>query len=361
MGTIIDSETGEIISDIMERPDPVRLHQTGLEVAGPLSYGDWSNFGRTLQRVEGAIHWWLGDWYRYGEATYGEIAAQAVDELGFSYETVKADVWVACKVESVRRRTGLSWSHHKEVAALEPEQQDYWLARAEAEGMSREELRYAIRLARMKEGRKGSTKVVAESATTLVGDLPPRKTDSCDGPFWVGGLMSRRARKRRGRKGSTKGVAESATPLVGDLPPHKTDSELAKLADTSERGIRQSAYIAENASEPIKEAAREGHMSRDRAYRLARALAPLPAEDRAQTGARPQSVRRRASWASSNWRCLTAGARRGRFSYVEGTCRQQSPATRPFRALVALPSTSMVTGTKGARCVLRHRHEECTE
>ena len=196
---IIDSETGEIISDIMERPDPVRLHQTGLEVAGPLSYGDWSNFGRTLQRVEGAIHWWLGDWYRYGEATYGEIAAQAVDELGFSYETVKADVWVACKVESVRRRTGLSWSHHKEVAALEPEQQDYWLARAEAEGMSREELRYAIRLARKKEeARKGSTKVVADSATTL----------------------------------------------VGDLPPHKTDSELAKLADTSERGIRQSAYIA---------------------------------------------------------------------------------------------------------------------
>ncbi len=40
---------------------------------------------------------------------HGEIAAQAVDELGFSYETVKADVWVACKVEPVRWRTGLSW------------------------------------------------------------------------------------------------------------------------------------------------------------------------------------------------------------------------------------------------------------
>ena len=88
--------------------------------------------------------------------------------------------------------------------------------------------------------------------------------------------------KEEGRKGGTKGVADSATPLGDDLPPRKTDSELAKLADTSERGIRQSAYIAENAPEPIKEAAREGHMSRDRAYRLARALAPLPAEDRAR-------------------------------------------------------------------------------
>lgn len=173
MGTIIDSETGEIISDIMERPDPVRLHQTGLEVAGPLSYGDWSNFGRTLQRVEGAIHWWLGDWYRYGEATYGEIAAQAVDELGFSYETVKADVWVACKVESVRRRTGLSWSHHKEVAALEPEQQDYWLARAEAEGMSREELRYAIRMARL-EARLQDTELPEDKYSIIYADPPWR-------------------------------------------------------------------------------------------------------------------------------------------------------------------------------------------
>ena len=56
--------------------------------------------------------------------------------------------------------------------------------------------------------------------------------------------------KEEGRKGGTKGVAESATPLGDDLPPRKTDSELAKLADTSERGIRQSAYIAENAPEP---------------------------------------------------------------------------------------------------------------
>jgi hypothetical protein len=39
--------------------------------------------------------------------------------------------------------------------------------------MSREELRYAIRLARMKEeARKGSAKGVAESATPLAGDLP---------------------------------------------------------------------------------------------------------------------------------------------------------------------------------------------
>ena len=89
------------------------------------------------------------------------------------------------------------------------------------------------------------------------------------------------ARKKAARSNdAVNDVAESARSLDGDLLPHSTDGELARLADTSERGIRQSAYIAENAPEPIKEAAREGHMSRDRAYRLARALAPLPASER---------------------------------------------------------------------------------
>ena len=91
------------------------------------------------------------------------------------------------------------------------------------------------------------------------------------------------ARKKAARSNdAVNDVAESARSLDGDLLPHSTDGELARLADTSERGIRQSAYIAENAPEPIKEAAREGHISRDRAYKLTRALVPLPAEDQAR-------------------------------------------------------------------------------
>ena len=32
--------------------------------------------------------------------------------------------WVAGKVETSRRREGLSWTHHREVAGLEPKEQD---------------------------------------------------------------------------------------------------------------------------------------------------------------------------------------------------------------------------------------------
>ena len=57
---------------------------------------------------------------------------------------MRAAKWVAEKVETVRRRTVLSWAHHKEVAALDPADQAHWLAEAEDQVWSRNELRVAI-------------------------------------------------------------------------------------------------------------------------------------------------------------------------------------------------------------------------
>ena len=45
--------------------------------------------------------------------------------------------WVAHKFEISRRRENLSFSHHAEVTALEPAEQDDWLDRAEAEKWAR--------------------------------------------------------------------------------------------------------------------------------------------------------------------------------------------------------------------------------
>jgi len=75
-------------------------------------------------------------------------------------------------------------------------------------------------------------------------------------------------------------VAHCATPSAPPL--HKTDAELAKEAETSERGIRQSAFIAEHAPEAVKSAARKQEISRRRAYEITRALQSLPEADRAR-------------------------------------------------------------------------------
>ena len=52
---------------------------------------------------------------------------------------------IARKVPRSRRRANLSFTHHAAVSKLDPEQQNEWLEKAEREGMSRDELRQAIK------------------------------------------------------------------------------------------------------------------------------------------------------------------------------------------------------------------------
>ena len=60
-------------------------------------------------------------------------AAQALDSETYSFQTFKDAGWVAGAIETSRRRDVLSWSHHKEVAALEPDEQDRFLDLAVSE------------------------------------------------------------------------------------------------------------------------------------------------------------------------------------------------------------------------------------
>ena len=58
-------------------------------------------------------------------------------------------VYVASKIEPGRRREQLSWSHHAELAALEPADQDRWLDQAVSARLSVRSLRQAIRVQRL--------------------------------------------------------------------------------------------------------------------------------------------------------------------------------------------------------------------
>jgi len=117
------------------------LTSSSLAVQGNPSYQEWVAFGKAIQKVEGAVHWWVGDWQNYGEAAYGDKNEEAIEATGFSYSTIEHDKWIAKEFEFCRRRQNLSWSHHAEVAGLEPQQQDRLLDKAEAEGLSKRQLR----------------------------------------------------------------------------------------------------------------------------------------------------------------------------------------------------------------------------
>ena len=128
---------------------------TGLVLPANLPYEGWEEIGRVLGRAEGAVQWWMGDWWRFGEHHYGERAAQAIDSR-WSFQTWADAGWVADRIEPSRRREVLSHSHHREVAALEPDKQDYWLDQAmpdpedekQRPRLGHKELRAAIRRAR---------------------------------------------------------------------------------------------------------------------------------------------------------------------------------------------------------------------
>ncbi|MFA6134427.1 MAG: LmbU family transcriptional regulator [Phycisphaerae bacterium] len=133
------------LNALAELSGAVEFGPLGLTFHRDLEYSAWERLGTALQYMDSAVHWWIGDWIRYGERRWGEKYAQAIQETPYSYGTLRHDVYVAERVDPCRRRPLLTWSHHQEVASLPPEKQDEWLDQAEQEHWSRETLRQHIR------------------------------------------------------------------------------------------------------------------------------------------------------------------------------------------------------------------------
>lgn len=148
----------------------VHFEPTGLLIKDDLDYADWEQLGAALFTVGRAHSWWIGDWWAYGEARYGERASQVLKQDEMDFQTFANMGWVARRIETSRRREVLSWSHHAEVAARESAEQDRWLDLAETEGWTREQLRTEIRKAKHLEAERlvESQRQVGQGAATVV-------------------------------------------------------------------------------------------------------------------------------------------------------------------------------------------------
>lgn len=119
----------------------VAVTETSWQPLVALSFDEWHEAGRQLQRLARSVNWLLGDWIAWGEHSYGEAYTQAIEETGLEQQTLLNVASVARRVDPERRRESLSWSHHAEVASLKPAEQDRWLEEAETEGYSVKRLR----------------------------------------------------------------------------------------------------------------------------------------------------------------------------------------------------------------------------
>lgn len=124
---------------------PGILTPTSWTPPGNLPYERWELVIETLRHMEKGVQWWIGDGLRWGEHEYGQMYSQAMDTTSLDYQTLANDKWVADKVDTSLRRENLSWSHHKEVAALDYDTQRALLDRAESGNWSVRDLRSEVR------------------------------------------------------------------------------------------------------------------------------------------------------------------------------------------------------------------------
>ena len=118
--------------------------RTGLVILDSITFDAWLQVGDKLRDIEGAVHWWIGDWLNYGERRWGEMYAQALEETGYGYSTLRNDKWVANAVPVSARHDKLSFKHHHIVAALPPDEQTAMLDKAEAEELTTRQLREQV-------------------------------------------------------------------------------------------------------------------------------------------------------------------------------------------------------------------------
>jgi len=123
--------------------------KTGLTVTGNPTFEEWQNCGDFLKQAERSVQFWIGDWLNYGEKKYGETYSQALEITDYEEGTLRDAKWVSSKVPLSLRNDNLEFNHHRAVAPLKPEEQKFWLAKAEEEHLSVSDLRHEIKQERL--------------------------------------------------------------------------------------------------------------------------------------------------------------------------------------------------------------------
>lgn len=124
----------------------------GLQFDPTLTYERWRDIGAALGSVARASGWIVGDWVLHGQTAYGRKYTTALEVTGLDYKSLRNYAYLAARFDVSRRRDTLSLGHHEAVAALPEDEQERWLDLAEERGMTRQQLRDALRGMRDRSG-----------------------------------------------------------------------------------------------------------------------------------------------------------------------------------------------------------------
>jgi len=109
------------------------LTDTGLAVSGDPDFEEWMDYGLVLKALDGTVRQFaIGDWIVHGFGHYEHGKWEAVQQIWEegTRSVLENYEWVARAIKSSTRVEDLSWTHHREVAALPDDKQRYWLEQA---------------------------------------------------------------------------------------------------------------------------------------------------------------------------------------------------------------------------------------
>lgn len=129
---------------------PGDLLEQGYVLPPDLSYDEWAGVLRLAEHIEAASPWWVCDAIAYGRARFGEDYTQALptaeeDPHGVRQSRLKQAAWMAEKYPRNQRVPGLSYTHHRAVAELEPLERQALLREAAEQHLSTRQLIERVR------------------------------------------------------------------------------------------------------------------------------------------------------------------------------------------------------------------------
>lgn len=163
-----------MVGDIHVRPvapptfsRQTKATRTALYLKPEIPFETWRDVGARVGSLHDASAWWIGDWLAYGVKNFPDRYRTAIEVTGFEYQTLRNYAWVAGRFPPRRRRAGLSFGHHAEVAALDEADQETWLMRSASNAWARAELRRRLRAARFAPDAELSSKTSSSIALAL--------------------------------------------------------------------------------------------------------------------------------------------------------------------------------------------------
>jgi hypothetical protein len=193
----LDPRARDVVPYTSRRARPgacgVRSTKTSASFHPRLPFEQWRDLGTKLATYSNATSWWLGDWLAFGQRQYGRQYRQAIAATGLDYQTLRNYTVVARRFEPARRRADVTFQHHAELCALPDDAQDAWLARAAAEGWSRNELRRHVRAGRDAAGETVETVRLAVGRRQLQRWREAAQRSDCSLDGWLVGALDRAA------------------------------------------------------------------------------------------------------------------------------------------------------------------------